>query len=137
MYSKILIPMALNHGIGPTALEVARKLLAEGGEILAVHVHEMPSRAALALLEEKDVQALTDAAAERLRERVAGQPDVHPVLLHGHASRSIIDYADETGVDCIVMGSHAPGLTDFFLGSTTAHVVRHAPCAVHVIRSGA
>ncbi len=38
-------------------------------------------------------------------------------------------------VDCIVIGSHKPGLSDYLLGSTAARVVRHAPCAVHVYRS--
>ena len=135
MYSKILIPMALNHGIGPTALVVARKLLSEGGQIIAVHVHEKISGSARAFVDEKAVEERTKAAAKLLRARVADEPDVTPVLLDGHTSRSIIDYAGENGVDCIVIGSHAPGLTDYLLGSTAARVVRHAPCAVHVLRS--
>jgi len=60
---------------------------------------------------------------------------VEPVTLVGHAGRTIVDYATETGIDCIVIGSHKPGLNDYFLGSTSARVVRHAPCAVHVLRT--
>jgi len=37
-------------------------------------------------------------------------------------------------VDLIVIASHRPGLKDYFLGSTAGRVVRHSPCAVHVIR---
>jgi nucleotide-binding universal stress UspA family protein len=55
-------------------------------------------------------------------------------MLKGHIGRTIADYAAEAAVDCIVIGSHRPGLTDYFLGSTAARVVRHAPCAVHVLR---
>lgn len=135
MYSKILIPMALNHGIGPVALDVARLLLSEGGALIAVHVHEQPSGTALAMLQERELAAWKEKAAERLRANLAAAPDVTPVLLEGHPSRSILDYARDAGIDCIVMGSHAPGLSDYWLGSTASRVVRHAPCAVHVVRS--
>ena len=57
-----------------------------------------------------------------------------PVLLNGHSGRTITDHARKIGADCIIVGSHKPGLSDFLLGSTAARVVRHAPCAVHVLR---
>ena len=60
--------------------------------------------------------------------------DVTPVVVDGHSARTILDYAEEHGVDCIVMASHRPDITDYFLGSTAARVVRHAACAVHVLR---
>lgn len=56
-------------------------------------------------------------------------------IVKGHTYRTIIDYAGSNDVDYIVIGSHKPGLSDYLLGSTAARVVRHAPCAVHVIRS--
>lgn len=40
MYDKIIVPMTLDHGIGPGAVKVARKLLKDGGEIIALHIHE-------------------------------------------------------------------------------------------------
>ena len=135
MYRKILIPMALDHGIAASALAVARALLADGGEIIALHVYEMPEGSVRAYLDEDVVRSAFDAARERLTARVAGQDGVTPVLRKGHTARTIIDYAAETGVDCIVIGSHKPGLADYLLGSTAARVVRHAPCAVHVVRS--
>ncbi|WP_371932559.1 universal stress protein [Pararhizobium sp. IMCC21322] len=46
----------------------------------------------------------------------------------------MVEYAESNGVDCIIIASHRPGLQDYFLGSTAARVVRHAHCAVHVIR---
>ena len=55
-------------------------------------------------------------------------------VVTGHPGRTIVDYADEKGIDCIVIASHQPGLQDYFLGSTAARVVRHAHCAVHVVR---
>jgi nucleotide-binding universal stress UspA family protein len=74
-----------------------------------------------------------DAAAEALKAQVGGH-DVRTVAISGHSARSILDYAEAHDVDCIVIASHRPGLQDFFLGSTAARVVRHAACAVHVVR---
>ena len=135
MYKKILVPMALDHGISPETLEIARALMAEGGEIIALHVHEAPPSSVSAYLDEDLVRAGLEAARKRLEEKTGGLDGVKPVLLKGHSARTIIDYADQNGVDCIVMGSHRPGLRDYFLGSTAARVVRHATCAVHVQRT--
>jgi nucleotide-binding universal stress UspA family protein len=56
------------------------------------------------------------------------------VVIEGHSGRSILDHAAENDVDCIIIASHRPGMQDYFLGSTAAQVVRHATCAVHVVR---
>jgi len=134
MYRKIVVPMALDHGIGPRALAVARRLLAKTGEIVALHVYEQPSGAVGTYLDEETVRRGYEAARAHLEDRIADADDVVPVILKGHTSRTIIDYAAETGADCIVIGSQRPGLRDYLIGSTAARVVRHAPCAVHVLR---
>ena len=38
MYEKILVAMALDHGVSPQTLAIARALLAPGGKIIAIHV---------------------------------------------------------------------------------------------------
>lgn len=134
MYKKILVPMALDHGIGASALDIARKLLTKDGIIIALHVHEAPQGSVNAYLDESIVQAVFDQVKARLNDRVKGMPDVTAHTVKGHSGQSIIDFAKNQSVDCIVIGSHKPGLIDYFLGSTAARVVRHAPCAVHVMR---
>ena len=47
MYKHILVPMALDHGIAETTMQIARTLLADGGKITALHVHEAPNKADL------------------------------------------------------------------------------------------
>ena len=74
------------------------------------------------------------AATDKLAERVAEAPDVKAVMLKGHTARALIDYAEKVGADCIIVVSHKPGVSDFFLGSTAARIVRHAPCTVIVLR---
>jgi nucleotide-binding universal stress UspA family protein len=134
MYKKILVPMALDHGISPQTLEIAQALKAADGEIIALHVYEAPQGSVSAYLDEEAVKAGFDGAHDKLREKVANLPNVTPRIVKGHSARTIIDFARENGIECIIIGSHKPGLSDYFLGSTAARVVRHADCAVHVHR---
>jgi len=136
MYHKILVPMALDHGLSPQTLEIARALCAPGAQIVALHVYEMPQGMASAYLDKEAVNAGYARAEATLKEKLAATPEVTPVIIEGHTARDITEYARAQGVDCIVIGSHKPGLSDYFLGSTAAWVVRHAPAAVHVHRNG-
>lgn len=135
MYNKILVPVALDHDRDVAgAFAIARRLLAEGGRITALTVmEEIPSYATQYLpdgtLENRRIEAEKSLAAV-----VGDAEDVTPVVIHGHAARSIEEYAEDHAVDCIVIASHRPGMQDYFLGSTAARVVRHAPCSVHVLR---
>lgn len=134
MYKKILIPMALSHGIAPTAISAAKQLLSDGGEMIALHVYEAPEGSVGAYLDAEVVRAAYGRAKEALNERVAGIDGITPVIKKGHSARTIIDYAAEIDADCIVIGSHKPEFSDYLLGTTASRVVRHAHCAVHVVR---
>jgi nucleotide-binding universal stress UspA family protein len=135
MYQKIIVSLALDHGIGQKAIEAALQLKSEGAEIIAVHVHE-PLQGSIAgsYMPEDAARIAVKNAKQQLAERLTGTPDIKAVLLKGHSGRAITNYAEEIGADCIIVGSHKPGLVDYFLGSTAARVVRHAPCSVHVLR---
>ncbi|MGI9368826.1 MAG: universal stress protein [Ruegeria sp.] len=135
MYKTILVPMALDHGISQHTLQVARALTGGEGEITALHVYEMPQGSVSAYLDKDAVADSFQNAQQLLGDKVANLEGVKPVIVKGHTARTIIDYADENGIDCIVIGSHKPGLSDYFLGSTASRVVRHASCAVHVHRN--
>jgi nucleotide-binding universal stress UspA family protein len=134
MYKKVLVPMALDHDISQHTLEVARALSQGGGEIIALQVYEMPQGSVSAFLDKDLVAEGYRRARLELSRKVEGLEGVSSELVKGHTARTIIDYAAENGVDCIVIGSHKPDLSDYFLGSTASRVVRHAPCAVHVYR---
>ena len=134
MYKKILVPMALDHGISQHTLEVARALSAADSEIVALHVYEMPQGSVSAYLDKDAVADGFRAAASLLREKTEELEGIQPEIVKGHTARTIIDYANNKDFDCIVIGSHKPGLSDYFLGSTASRVVRHAGCAVHVHR---
>ena len=134
MYQKIILSLALDHGISQKAIQTARALLAEGGQIFAVHVYEPLHGSVNAYVSEEAVVKAQQYTKDLLAERVGDADDLEAVLLKGHSGRSITDYAEKINADCIIVGSHKPGLRDYFLGSTAARIVRHAPCSVHVLR---
>ena len=141
MYKTILLPLALDQGHGSRSMEIARRLRAEGGKIIAIHVlDKIPSFASYYMSPdnekmpsdiEKEIQA---AAIKGIAERIGPEKDVEAVVLTGHAGRTITDYAEKIGAACIIVGSHKPDMKDFFLGSTAARIMRYAPCSVHVLR---
>jgi nucleotide-binding universal stress UspA family protein len=135
MYKNILVPIALEHDRDTgAAMRVAHRLLAEGGRITALHVMEALPSYATQYLPERHLETRHSEMMAALKAEIGGVKDIHPVVVTGHSGRSIIEYAQEHDVDCIVIASHRPGLQDYLLGSTAARVVRHATCAVHVIR---
>lgn len=134
MYKNIIVPMALDHGIADKTIEIAHTLLSEGGQITALHVHEAPENSVAVYVDESVMQNAFERAKAKLEERVAEMPGVKAMIVKGHSGRTIVDTATSMKADCIVLGSHKPGLIDYLLGSTAARVVQHAPCAVHVAR---
>lgn len=135
MYKTILVPMALDHDVSSATLKIARMLCVEGGSILALHVHEIPPNSVTAYLDNEILDKSFETARTLLEEKTKDAEGVTTKIVKGHTYRTIIEQAEENGVDCIVMGSHKPGLSDYLLGSTAARVVRHAACAVHVHRT--
>ncbi len=135
MYRKVLVPMALDHGLSSQTLAIAQALAGDGGEIIALHVYEAPQGSVTAYLDADVVAEGFSQAKAQLAEKLTGLSGIKAEIIKGHTYRTIIDYAGAHDIECIVIGSHKPGLSDYLLGSTAARVVRHAPCAVHVHRS--
>ncbi len=134
MYKTILIALALDQGHAPRAFELARKLRSDGGKLVAVHVIEnLPSSAKMYISEEHE-KKMEQTARQGIIDRIGEKKDAEAVVLRGHPGRTVTDYAEEIGADCIIAGSHKPGLTDFFIGSTAARIMHHANCSVHILR---
>ena len=134
MYNKILVALGLDHGHGQSAMEMARKLKNDGGEILAGHVIEPVTGFASYYLPADHEAEVKASALKGIAERIGEAKDATPVLLSGNPGSTLIEYAETEGADCIIVGSHKPVMGDYLLGSTAARVVRHAHCAVHVLR---
>ncbi len=135
MYKNILVPVLFDEQHDTQASYAAARALAdEGARFTVLHVMEqIPAYAAAQI----PADVLTRARGEveqSLKRSAEALPGASAVMVSGHPGRKIVDYASEHGVDCIVVASHVPGLENIFLGSTADRVVRHAKCAVHVIR---
>ncbi|REC55379.1 universal stress protein [Rhodosalinus sediminis] len=135
MYDHILVPVSFEEGRDSAgAVEVAATLADEGARITLLHVIEkLPSYAAAYVPTDyvENARAAIEAELARMAEEL---PGAEVRVVEGHAGRTILDWAAEHAPDCIVIASHRPGMQDLLLGSTATQVVRHAPCAVHVIR---
>ncbi len=135
MYSNILVPVAASDKTDfETPVRIAQSLADEGAKITLVHVFEtLPAFVAQQVPSDileanrKETRANMDAAA-------AAVPGGQVALLEGSPGRTITDYVSDHGVDLVVMASHRPGMGDILWGSTAGFVVRHVPCAVHVVR---
>lgn len=137
MYKNILVPVDPSHAEKhEEALKMALHLADDvNSEVTALTVIEpVPSYIGLTDAGPEYEKMAGDKAMASLRKFVGATSEVKTVILHGSAGTKIVEYAVDHDIDCIVIASHKPGLSDYFLGSTAARVVRHAPCCVHVMR---
>ena len=135
MYSNILIPVVVEEGHdNKTALNAAQALASPDARFTLLHVMEpIPSFVTLEIPGDVLNRAREDIAKamDKLGKTL---PNAKLQLISGHAGHAIVDYANQYGSDCIIVASHRPGFSDYFLGSTAARVVRFAQCSVHVVR---
>ncbi len=135
MYSNILVPVSFDterDSVG--AIDVARTLSADGAKITLIHVMEHIPGYAISYMPTEYLAESRTAIETELAELGATLPNAQAVVIEGHSGRTILDWADENKSDLIVIASHQPGMQDLLLGSTASQVVRHAGCAVHVLR---
>ncbi len=138
MFESIVVAAALfNKGATSRGLiEKAARMLKPGGSITLVHVmDELPTYMAAAVSKEQ-LSRHRKAVREQLESLAASargkQVDID--LRTGRPSTGILECAKECNADLIMIASHKPGFSDFFIGSTATRVVRHAPVAVLVSR---
>ena len=136
MYNTILVPIEFSHvNSGINAIQIAKKLLNEDGKILLLSVlSEIPAYAEVQM--PKDLMNTNQKMAHQTLAKIANSEriDMNVEIMSGHAANSILSAAETHSADLIVIASHQPGLSDYFLGSTAARVVRHAQCPVLVDR---
>ena len=123
----------MNQGYSDRALQTAKSLVSDNGEIIIAHVIEPVNNVVQSFVTEEKKSEALNKVKEMMAERTKGEA-IESEILYGQAGREISKYAGKIGADCVIIGSHKPGLEDFFLGSTSARVVRYSKCSVHVLR---
>jgi len=134
MYDHILIPVAPGHyDEYEKALSVAQKLLSSDGKVSALTVLEdVPSYVNAYISADQFEKNRAEVSVElKMQFKGAG---IETFVVVGHPANSILDWSEKQDVDCMIVSSHRPGFSDYFIGSTAARIVRHAKCSVHVLR---
>ncbi len=135
MYNHILVAVAFDADHEPKrALQAAQALSDNNTRVTVLHVKDAIPGYAISYTPVDYEVGLKEALRNQLDEMADQFQDGMGVLVDGHSGRTILEWADENAVDCIVIASHRPGLQDYFLGTTASRVVRHAQCSVHVVR---
>lgn len=138
MYKSIVIAVALfNKGATSRSLiEKANKLIDPDGSITLVHVlDEVPAYLATVVAREQLLEhrkALREQMESLAASAKAKSVDID--IRGGRASDNILACAAECNADLIMVASHKPDMSDYFIGSTAARVVRHSPISVLVAR---
>ncbi len=136
MFDTVIVPIDLDQvESGKETLALAKKFVSEGGKIILLHaVEDIPLNVASQI--PAGALEKTDHLAKVELKKLADEMgiDAETQIRSGSASNVIIDFAEESKADLVIIASHRPGLRDYFLGSTATRVVRHAQCPVFVNR---
>jgi len=102
-----------------------RRVASEQQDVPADVQHEIGPR--------EDVNLILDAAAAEAKQ--AGiEVQTHP--MQADPADAILNVAEETGADLIVVGNKGmTGARRFLLGSVPNNVSHHAPCSVIIVRT--
>ena len=136
MFSKILVPVDLEHtedltkGLG-AAMAMAQN---EGAEIVYMSVFGgAPTPVA------KDQTEFNAAMQSFAAQHTAPGVKTSAMPLASHdtpveLTELVLDAAEQSGADLIVMGSHTPGWLEHVFHSNAGYVACHAPMSVMVVR---
>lgn len=135
--------------LGDRAIGHAFRLGADhGAKVILCHVMEIPAAPIplyaqyfpAEVLSPGIEQQIRDDALAALRERVPvdaelGSVEKEFVVTRGLPAEEIVRVAGERNAELIVISTHGhAGIKHVLLGSVSERVVRHAPCAVLVVR---
>lgn len=138
MYNSIVIAVALfNKGATSRSLiETANRLIGPEGSITLVHVlDEVPAYLATVVAREQLLEhrkALREQMESLAATAKAKTVDIE--IRGGRAADQIIACAADCNADLIMVASHKPDMSNYFIGSTASRVVRHSPVSVLVAR---
>ena len=115
-----------------------------GAKVVVVFVRHLPAAAMMApgIADSTMVQALDEQEADVRQEAVRALGgtgvDWEVVVRAGSPGEEIVQVADESGADLLVVGSNRHStLHNLFLGSTAAYLAAHSQAPVLVMRSKA
>jgi nucleotide-binding universal stress UspA family protein len=101
---------------------------------LREEAQEIPGDVAHGVGPREDVNLALEKALGNAKQEGLGDVQTHP--REGDPADAILDVAEETGADLIIVGNKGmTGAKRFLLGSVPNKVSHHAPCGVMIIRT--
>jgi nucleotide-binding universal stress UspA family protein len=136
MYKKIIVPVdPAAIAIGEKILTKAKSLLDDGGEIVLVTIIEdIPGYLAIDVPVDLIEGAINDAKTKLFTLKQKTGVAAHIEIRSGAPAREILATAEEHKADLIVVGSHVPDFSNYFIGATADRLVRHSKISVLVDR---
>lgn len=140
-YRGVLVPV--DFSTYSTRAVRAAQAVAPGANIVLLHAFEVPVEGKLRLagveadlIHRYRVAAKQDALAKlrQLRDDTGLAPETtRLVVVHGDASRNVVEQEQEQDCDLIVIGKHGESaIEDLLIGSVTKHVLAESQCDVLV-----
>jgi nucleotide-binding universal stress UspA family protein len=140
MYKTILVPVDLAEPeTSRPALDQAIALAeASGGNVRLIYIRSIMPVTYMEFVPPSFDQDQQREAEEGLVEIAAGlalpKDRISTVVRLGSVYHEVLDEADKSAADLIVIGSHRPTMSTYLLGSNATTVVRHAKVSVLVVR---
>lgn len=152
MFTKILVPLDGTpeaEAALPFAAEMARRFESSvvllqvtpgyGAMVGATAAESFGASGSVAAL--ADAEVAKEAAASAYLDAVrtnSGTPLWQTVVAEGDSANAIVEQAQTSGADLVIMATHArSGLKRLFLGSVAEDVIRHVGVPVLVVHSDA
>lgn len=142
MYKKILLPLDIaNERSQRKAVKTAIQLAQAYSSVL--HVISVVPDFGMSMVgtyfpadyEKKMIQDTKQKLENYVAKNIPDTIKTRLIVAHGNIYTEILDYANKTKVNLIVMASHRPELKDYLIGPNASKIVRHANCSAMVVRT--
>jgi nucleotide-binding universal stress UspA family protein len=143
MFHRVLVPVDIADAEPARPAVATARYLADSAEaeIRLVYVIPFMVDAALEYLPKDFFEGEALDARRRLRSMAmeAGLPEGRTTFVThcGAINQLVLKEAETLGADLIIIGSHRPSMSSYFLGSSASAILRSAMCSVLVRRGAA
>jgi nucleotide-binding universal stress UspA family protein len=136
MYRKIIVAVEIGAlANGDMTFRKAASLLDSGGEIILLNVVEdIPTYLGVDIPVDLVENAAKDAEEKLQGLIVSTGIPARVEISHGRPASGILASAEANTADLVILSSHMPDFSNYFIGATADRVVRHAKCSVLVDR---